>query len=360
MKIRIIILYLLMIPAGISAQERSIPNIPNIPGYKTLLCDFHLHTVFSDGLVWPTVRVDEAWREGLDAIAITDHLEYLPHRSDIKTDHNRAWQIAKEYAAGKNVIVIAGTEITKGMPPGHFNALFIKDANTVLNQDHVKSIQEAAGQGAFIMWNHPGWKAQQPDTMKWWPEHTYLYDQGWIHGIEVVNDGEFYPNAVDWAIDRNLTMIGSSDMHGPFLFTAFQSDNHRPLTFVFVSERSEGGIRDALFNGRTAIYNKKNIIGKETFLKALFIQSVQLNEFNKNEKVFSFTNKTDLQFDLILEDKLYADWQKTLTIKPGYESVFILPAESNIADINIRIKNLITGSESVLQLPLSSLEIVHK
>lgn len=52
-------------------------RIPNILGYITLKCDFHMHTVFSDGKVWPTVRVDEAWREGLDAIALTDHIKQL-------------------------------------------------------------------------------------------------------------------------------------------------------------------------------------------------------------------------------------------------------------------------------------------
>ncbi len=35
-------------------------NFPDIPGYKTLLCDFHQHTVFSDGSVWPNIRVQEA------------------------------------------------------------------------------------------------------------------------------------------------------------------------------------------------------------------------------------------------------------------------------------------------------------
>ena len=55
-------------------QARTAVNIPDVPGYVTLKCDFHIHTVFSDGYVWPTVRADEAWREGLDAIAITDHI----------------------------------------------------------------------------------------------------------------------------------------------------------------------------------------------------------------------------------------------------------------------------------------------
>ena len=51
---------------------------PDIENYKTLLTDFHQHTVFSDGLVWPTIRVDEAVRDGLDAISLTEHLEYQP------------------------------------------------------------------------------------------------------------------------------------------------------------------------------------------------------------------------------------------------------------------------------------------
>ena len=52
------------------AQVRNEIRVPDPEGYRTLKCDFHIHTVFSDGLVWPTVRVDEAYREGLDAIAL--------------------------------------------------------------------------------------------------------------------------------------------------------------------------------------------------------------------------------------------------------------------------------------------------
>ena len=42
--------------------------IPDVAGYKVLKCDFHIHTVFSDGDVWPTYRVTEAWKDGLDVI----------------------------------------------------------------------------------------------------------------------------------------------------------------------------------------------------------------------------------------------------------------------------------------------------
>ena len=42
-------------------------DFPNIKGYYTLATDFHQHTVFSDGSVWPTIRVQESFKDGLDA-----------------------------------------------------------------------------------------------------------------------------------------------------------------------------------------------------------------------------------------------------------------------------------------------------
>ena len=34
-----------------SLRQRAPVNLPEVPGYVTLKCDFHIHTVFSDGLV---------------------------------------------------------------------------------------------------------------------------------------------------------------------------------------------------------------------------------------------------------------------------------------------------------------------
>ena len=47
---------------AMGADVRHEIHFPNLPGYQTLKCDLHMHTVFSDGEVWPTVRVREAWR----------------------------------------------------------------------------------------------------------------------------------------------------------------------------------------------------------------------------------------------------------------------------------------------------------
>jgi len=39
---------------------------PKIGDYLTLKVDLHIHTVFSDGSVWPDIRVQEALRDSLD------------------------------------------------------------------------------------------------------------------------------------------------------------------------------------------------------------------------------------------------------------------------------------------------------
>ena len=82
------------------AHDRAI-QFPDVAGYKTLVCDLHMHTVFSDGSVWPDIRVEEALRDGLDCVAVTEHLEYQPHSTDIPhPDRNRAFEVALERARG--------------------------------------------------------------------------------------------------------------------------------------------------------------------------------------------------------------------------------------------------------------------
>lgn len=360
MKRNILFLLVAALPLVVRGQERIIFRVPDLPGYKTLLCDFHMHTVFSDGEVWPSVRVDEAWKDGLDAIAITDHLEYLPHNKDMVQDPNRAFEIAVSYARNRDVIVVPGTEITKGMPPGHFNAIFIKDAASISNPDYFLSIEEAAAQGAFIFWNHPGWTAQQPDTMKWWDEHSTLYEKGWMHGIEVANGSEFYPEAVDWALEKDLTILGNSDVHSPVSAGYFDIDQHRTCTFVFVAERSPGGIREALFNGRTAAFQNKNVVGRSDILKSLLVSSLRVRKASPGKSNPVLVNPTSLQFDILLKDKIYRDWELIIDLKPGHEVQLHIPTDVDPKNIRVEIENFITGSGENLEVSLSEFTIVDQ
>lgn len=282
------------------SQSRKTINIPNIPGYQTLKCDFHMHTVFSDGTVWPTVRVQEAWEEGMDAISITDHIEYRPHSKDINADHNRSFEIAEPLAKELKIILIRGAEITRNMPPGHLNALFIRNANLLERENVNDALRESRDQGAFIIWNHPGWKVQQPDSTVWWKEHTYLFKNKMLHGIEIFN-GEFSPEALEWANGNKLTMFGNTDEHGPTDY----NNGHRPMTLVFSKSRTQGGIKDALFNRRTVVYFDNTLIGESIYLNPLFFASLDfenepLKLKNEESKIVFIKNNSDINYELEL------------------------------------------------------------
>ena len=51
-------------------QERTIV-FPDTKQFKTVITDLHTHSVFSDGHVWPNIRVSEALWDVIDALAIT-------------------------------------------------------------------------------------------------------------------------------------------------------------------------------------------------------------------------------------------------------------------------------------------------
>ena len=144
-------------------HDRAI-QFPDVSGFLTLVCDFHQHTVFSDGSVWPNIRVQEALRDSVDAISLTEHIEYQPHATDLPhEDRNRAFEIATQSAKPFDLIVVNGSEITRQMPPGHTNAIFIEDANKLKMDDPMEVFEEANKQGAFLFWNHPNWIAQYRD-----------------------------------------------------------------------------------------------------------------------------------------------------------------------------------------------------
>jgi 3',5'-nucleoside bisphosphate phosphatase len=277
---------------------------PDVPGYQTLKCDFHQHTVFSDGSVWPDIRVEEALRDGLDAIALTDHVEYQPHKDDIPhMDRNRSYRLALGYAENSDLIVVNGQEITRDMPPGHSNAIFLQDANSLLVEDSVEVFRAAQKQGAFIFWNHPNWTAQRPDGIATLTEtHLYLMAEKLLHGIEVVNDLTYSIEAVQIALDHNLTMMGTSDIHGLIDWQyKVPEGGHRPITLVFARERSADGIREALFDRRTVVYFNNLLIGRSAHLVPLIQACLTVVEAAyRDGDVLALTieNKSDAEFIL--------------------------------------------------------------
>lgn len=347
-------------------RARTDVKIPDVPGFLTLKCDLHIHTVFSDGLVWPSVRTMEAWLEGLDAIAITDHIEYQPHKQDVSTNHNRAFEIAQGASGDLDVLVIRGSEITRKMPPGHLNAIFLTNSAMLAVSNWEDSVKAAVDQQAFIFWNHPGWEAQITNNLVvWYPEHTRLLEQGRLHGIEVVNGRSYYPEAHKWAIEKKLTLLSNSDIHSPLNLDYHVHDrDHRPITLVFARERTARGIKEALFNRRTAVYTGSQLIGDELFLKPIFARSVtvknpQVTIKGKQRAYARVYNNSEVDFKLER-----AEWDgpvaipKVVTLAAGKTILLDVRGKGTAKgrqriELPYAVQNLLIGPDQPLQVKIA-------
>jgi hypothetical protein len=342
-------------------------HIPNIAGYLTLKCDLHVHTVFSDGDVWPTFRVQEAAVEGLDAIAITDHVEYQPKGEYVSKDRNASYRIAQQIAADAGLIVIPGAEITRAMPPGHLNAIFVQDANALAKENWKDAVDEAAKQGAVIFWNHPGWGGQQPDGVaRWYDEHTYLYEKGLLTGMEVVNSIEYYPDVLTWCLEKKCAILGNSDTHAPIEFE-YRSypDRPRPMTLVFAKERSAAAIKEAILARRTAVKRGGELIGEDQWLRQIFESSISFNTKTvsvqgRDRVLLRVTNSSDITYTMVLaapdtiiqfpkEFKIEAGKTALVSVRPRKDSLTL----SGPLTVNYEVTNLHVGAKRALVYPLT-------
>jgi len=336
-------------------------EFPDIPGFRTLKCDFHMHTVFSDGNVWPGIRVEEALRDGLDAISITDHIEYRPHGEDIpQPDRNRPYQLALQAAENSDLMVISGAEINRSMPPGHLNAIFVKDANALVQKDVMDVLREAKRQGAFVFWNHPHWTKQKPDGVATLTGmHQRLLEEGLFSGVEICNATTYSDEVLEIAKENDLTILGNSDIHGMIDWQYNLSEGeHRPVTLVFASEKSEGSLREALQEQRTAVWFDNTLVGDEEYLVPLVEHSLAVTRFQGGQvETVLVENRSGA--DYILEN------QSEYTLH-DHARVFILKAHGTTTiqvktieelerfELRFKVLNAFTSPD---RHPLVSLEI---
>ena len=341
-------------------RARTPISFPDVPGYLTLKCDFHIHTVFSDGHVWPTVRSEEAWREGLDAIAITDHIEYQPHKQDVTTNRNRSYEIARGLGTELDLIVIHGSEITRKMPPGHLNAIFITNSEALSVPEWRDAVRAAHRQEGFIFWNHPNYPGGKGAI--WYPEHAELLEQGFLQGIEVVNGRTYYPEAHRWAIEKNLTMLSNSDIHMPLNLDYHVHDgDHRPVTLVFATARTAQAIHEALLDRRTAVYSGDRLIGDERFLKPLFESSIRVLDpripsNGTSKRYVQVHNASDMDYSLErVEQTPGLEAPASITL-PAHKTVLmqVKPQKDNELAagplaLPYRVTNLLVGPDQPLE-----------
>ncbi|MBE6174694.1 MAG: histidinol-phosphatase [Rikenellaceae bacterium] len=307
--------------------------IPQVNGYNCYKADLHVHTIYSDGEVTPEERVREAWHDGLDILAITDHIEtrrqersmlkflknYSPDNKGFEpintrcsrgvpadergiiADLNFSYNLAKsQVKLYPDLFLIRGTEISREpVKIGHYCALFTKDNNTIYDRDDLQALRNAHAQGALITHNHPGWERTSVDITEF---EQKAYDEGLIDGIEVVNGNAFYPKIVRRAIERKFYMVSATDTHKPTSEQFSSLGIFRNMTLIFAKEKSEKGIREALKARRTLCYSAGYVIGEERLLSDLFHASVKAEKVHENKEkgkvTFSLRNNSSIEYHI--------------------------------------------------------------
>ena len=314
-------------------QQRVEFNVPQVNGYNVYKADLHTHTIFSDGQMTIDYRIREAWMDGLDIYAVTEHMEYRPHeetfvkwmkgyiRDDVKdaknhrvnytdadadgiqVDLNLPYEQAVKLGKQFNITIIPGIEVTRTPKTiGHFNALFIKDANKIYDTDPEKAIRNARKQGALIMHNHPGWSRTSLDMTEF---EQKVYDKGLIDGVEIMNGIEFYPKAIDRAKKYNLFMSSNTDIHRTSYEVYQMNGHHRNMTLILAKDRSLESLREALEAKRTLAYSFGTVAGDEKLLQELFKASVKViyAAIEKPGRIYlQLENKSSIDFLIRLGD----------------------------------------------------------
>lgn len=329
-------------------------NIPGIPGYNAYTADLHMHTIFSDAHVTPTMRVFEAMLEGIDIIAITDH-QPSPRRGIDGGDLNASFKEALPFAEKLGVKLIKGLEISGAEPIGHINIIFVKDCNDYTTKDPYLTIarttemlEHAKAEGAFITTNHPGWPDQNSILS------GYIVDcieKGLIKGIETFNNKEFYPMAIDHALRYNLTMLATTDAHYPtnYLFDINKGE-YRDQTIIFAKDLSDESIKEALNAHRTLSWADNKLNGRENLLLDFLHASIKVEFIKEDENYIRFRllNISDIPYYLTTDDP-----EESITIPAGGY------AEAKRRKSNLQktftVQNMYASSTGKLEIPLSFL-----
>jgi predicted metal-dependent phosphoesterase TrpH len=201
-----------------------------VNGYEVLSGDFHVHAFIGDGGIAPWMLQRQAARVGLDVIAITNHNQTLAGRMG-------RW--AARRSSGP--MIITGEEIT-----GRDYHLIAVGIERPVNWDQPAggAIADVHAQGGVAIAAHP--------------LHGFAegYDEAALaalDGLEAAHPDalaatlapqfeEFYQRTL--ARNPEVAAIGSSDFHtnGPLGWCR---------TYLFVRERSEAAVVEAIRDGRT-------------------------------------------------------------------------------------------------------------
>jgi hypothetical protein len=205
------------------------PDLPALDGMRFLACDFHCHTVHSDGADTIDAVAALGVAAGLDALAVTDHNT---------TSHHP--QLAAS-GARYGISLLPGQEVTTWR--GHANAF--GDIGWIdFREPADRWITESADRGGLLSVNHPvsgdcAWRwplTGRPPLLETW--HSSWFDRTW--GAPLAYRQAFAPGSVP---------IGGADYHR----AGSDAQPGYPTTWVLARSADTVDVLEGLAAGRTAI-----------------------------------------------------------------------------------------------------------
>ena len=349
-------------------------HAPSVDGYTAYKADLHNHTIFSDGHLSMESRVREAWSDGLDVIAVTEHLEYRPQeknlvkylkgyvgkgtkaraydfvsktcpaKEEIGVDFNVPVEIARATAKNYDMTIISGIEVTRKPDEYcHFNALFTTDNNAIYDADPMQSLRNAKAQGALVMHNHPGWLRKNMEMTKF---EKAAYKEGLIDGIEIMNGAEFYPKALTRAWKYNFFVSSNTDIHNPSAERYERYGERRNMTLIFAKDKSVESLREAIEARRTLAYSFGTLAGSEELLRKFFKASIEVRQIapdRKGRRQIIVTNNSSVDWWLARAGK------KTEMLEANSSIILV---ESTSTDNTFTLLNTWYGEDKHLQYNL--------
>ncbi|HIQ49704.1 MAG TPA: phosphotransferase [Nanoarchaeota archaeon] len=188
-----------------------------------LVCDFHIHTTFSDGKLPLREVVDLYGQHGVDVIAITDHVldkytlkerkekgqpinaieednfkEYLKH---LWKEQKRAWEKYK-------MLLIPGIEITNNHKLYHILGIDVKDyVDPTLTVEEI--VKELKDQNALAIAAHPDKKKTDEEHLSWYLWKNQEKYRDLFDAWEVANRDDLF-NSIGV---KKYNYVANSDFH---------------------------------------------------------------------------------------------------------------------------------------------------
>lgn len=237
---------------GAAVDPHPAPLTAQRAGYEVVEADLHVHTRFSDGFLSPFDVVWNARRQGLGALAITEHNVVFPAL------------MARSYARmidGPEVIV--GEEITTR--DAHLLAYGLSQTVSA-RLPTLRAIAEVHAQGGVVVAAHP--------VQRYWPALEPVIQQ--LDGVELVHPIAWRPRREGFDKDDIPTFWERARADNPRLFATGSSDYHAgPVlglgtTLIFAATRNADDLVGALRAGRTVVIDREGRMhGDPALIEAL-------------------------------------------------------------------------------------------